>query len=111
MLVQQRDDFRNRVITDHRVGVDGANIEAGVALIAIRRVEVDLAIDQRQRVNVTGRDAVAAVIALADRVRIVAGLAIEVAALQEQDQSITGPVDARKVEYLTDRTRGGVHYQ
>jgi hypothetical protein len=51
-----------------------------------------------------GGNAVTAMIALSDRMGIVATGAVEIAALQKDDQPVARPIHARICEDLTDRS-------
>lgn len=72
------------VVLYHRISTNRAGSKTGIALIATGRVEGNLAFYYRKSINMTGRDAVTAMVAMADGVGVVAGGAIEVAALQKQ---------------------------
>lgn len=57
----------------------------------------------------TGRDAIAAIIAQADCMRVVAIDAIEVAPLQEDDEPIARPINQGIGQNFTDYSLGRAH--
>jgi hypothetical protein len=61
-------------------------------MIAGERVKRYLILNQGQCPGVAGWNTVTAVIALSDRMGIVAAGAVEITALQENDEPVSGPV-------------------
>ena len=89
-----------------RGGVPRADGQAGVAATAGVAVPFDLAGQRKlQRTRRAGRDAVAAVVAGVDRVRVVARDAVEVAALQEHDEPVARTVDVGERDGVSDQAR------
>ena len=79
-----------------------AQVQAGVALLAVTLLPPDASGLNGQRVVRAVGHAVPAVVAAADRPRVVAGFAAQVAALQEQRQAAARPVHAGKRNDLTN---------
>lgn len=63
---------------------------------------MDFSTLQRERWRGTGRNAIATIVTLADRVRIVANNAVVIASLKEQHHPITRAIDTGKGEDFTD---------
>jgi hypothetical protein len=58
-----------------------------------------------------GVDALATVIALTNRVRVMAGRTVEVTSLQEDNEPVPRTVNAGKIKNLTDRSLRITHYR
>ena len=109
MFMQQTKNILYRVGSDHRVRVDRASFKARITLATSRRIKSHLTPLNRKGRCWAGRNAITAIVASPDGVRVVTGHTIEIAALKEQNHPVARSINTGPGQNFTNLRLQGAH--